>query len=453
MPTGAPTLNATPPSAPTPESARSLAARVVTRVVDEGAFSSITLRYQLAASNLEGRDRGFATELVYGTITWLEPVDEALNAWMTQGLGSIPPLARAVLRVAAYELLRPNRPGAAHAVVDAAVSQMHAIGLGRISGLANAVLRKISKFGAPFAARPDASSAAALASSGSLPLWIAERLIETRGAEGAAAAMEAWNGTSATHLRLRVPLTDELRATFEAEGIEPHKTVPGCVVMRSGTAMKVALQYPDELAVQDAGAQWIGLVASEGLPDNARIWDVCAGLGSKALHLAETLPGASVLATDLHAHKLNAARKAAGSRDNLRFAQADATAGPPAGEAGPYDLILLDAPCSGLGTIGRHPEVRWRRTPEDLTATSTLQRRLLASAVPHLAVGGRLVYAVCSWAPEEGREVIRDFLAQHSNFGIEALPGESAEAGPGRLLYPDTDDTDGFFVARLLRLC
>jgi transcription termination factor NusB len=147
-------LNATPPSASPPESARSLAARVVTRVVDEGAFSSITLRYQLAASNLEGRDRGFTTELVYGTVTWLTPIDEALEAWMTQGLGSVPPLARAVLRVATYELLRPNRPGAAHAVVDAAVSQMHAIGLGRISGLTNAVLRKIARFGAPFAANP-----------------------------------------------------------------------------------------------------------------------------------------------------------------------------------------------------------------------------------------------------------------------------------------------------------
>lgn len=446
-------MNATPPSAPTPETARSLAARVVTRVVDEGAFSSITLRYQLAASNLEGRDRGFATELVYGTITWLHPIDEALNAWMTQGLTSIPPLARAVLRVATYELLRPNRPGAAHAVVDAAVSQMHTIGLGRISGLANAVLRKIARFGAPFAARPDASSAAALAASGSLPLWIAERLIEARGADGAAAAMEAWNGSSATHLRLRVPMNEALQATFTDEGIEPHRSVPGCFVMRSGSAIKVALQLGEEVAVQDAGAQWIGLVASEGLPASARIWDVCAGLGSKALHLADLLPGAQVLATDLHAHKLNAARKAAGTRDNLRFAQADATAGPPAGEAGPYDLILLDAPCSGLGTIGRHPEVRWRRTPEDLTATSTLQRRLLTAAAPHVAVGGRLVYAVCSWASEEGREVVRDFLVAHADFALDPLPGEAAEAGPGRLLYPDTDDTDGFFVARLRRVC
>ena len=118
-----------------------------------------------------------------------------------------------------------------------------------------------------------------------------------------------------------------------------------------------------------------------------------------------------------------------------------------------YDAILLDAPCSGLGTIGRHPEVRWRRTPEDLTATSTLQRRLLETSAPHLAVGGRLVYAVCSWAPEEGREVIRDFLARHPEFAEEPLPGESAQELPGRLLFPDTDDTDGFFVARLRRLC
>ncbi len=446
-------MNATPPSASPPESARSLAARVVTRVVDEGAFSSITLRYQLAASTLEGRDRGFTTELVYGTVTWLTPIDEALEAWMTQGLGSVPPLARAVLRVATYELLRPNRPGAAHAVVDAAVSQMHAIGLGRISGLTNAVLRKIARFGAPFAAHPDASSAATLATSGSLPLWIAERLLAERGPEGAAAAMAAWNGSSATHLRLRTQLNDALRETFTTEGIEPHRSVPGCFVMRSGSAIKVALQLGDDVAVQDAGAQWIGLVAADGLPENARIWDVCAGLGSKALHLAELLPQAQVLATDLHAHKLNAARKAAGTLPGLRFLQADATAGPPADEAGPFDLILLDAPCSGLGTIGRHPEVRWRRTPEDLTATSTLQRRLLETSAPHLAVGGRLVYAVCSWAPEEGREVIRDFLARHADFAEEPLPGESEQEQPGRLLFPDTDDTDGFFVARLRRLC
>lgn len=181
---------------PAPETARSLAARVVTRVVDEGAFSSVTLRYQLAASTLEGRDRGFATELVYGTITWLAPIDAALNAWMTQGLESVPPLARAVLRVATYELLRPDRPGAPHAAVDAAVSQMHALGLGRISGLANAVLRKVARFATPFTSRPDATSAERLAETGALPLWLAQRLIAVRGEAGAAAATAAWNASS-----------------------------------------------------------------------------------------------------------------------------------------------------------------------------------------------------------------------------------------------------------------
>ena len=437
---------------PAPETARSLAARVVTRVVDEGAFSSVTLRYQLAASALDGRDRGFATELVYGTITWLAPIDAALNAWMTQGLESVPPLARAVLRVATYELLRPDRPGAPHAAVDAAVSQMHALGLGRISGLANAVLRKVARFATPFTSRPDATSAERLAETGTLPLWLAQRLIAVRGEAGAASATAAWNASSPTHLRLRGEASASLPEPLAAAGAEPHPWVDRCLVMRAGGAIRVALELGDSVAVQDAGAQWIGLVAADNLPSDAVIWDVCAGLGSKALHLADLLPHATITATDLHAHKLRAAEKAAGGDRSIRFVQADATAGPPAG-TGPFDLILLDAPCSGLGTIGRHPEVRWRRTPEDLSATATLQRRLLEASLAHLRPGGRIVYAVCSWLPEEGREVVADLLRRHPELAEEPLPAATAGEAPGRVLFPDTDDTDGFFVARLRRVC
>jgi 16S rRNA (cytosine967-C5)-methyltransferase len=442
------------------QSPRAVAAQVVARTLDEAAFGSLTLRHALSDAQLEPRDTAFATELVYGTLTWLRPVDHVLEAWLTQGMQSLPPIARSVLRVGAYELLRADRPAAPHAAVGEAVEAMRQLGLPHLAGLCNAVLRRVSEFGEPIAARCDNGSIPQLAATGSIPDWLAERLVAQRGLTGAAAAVDRWNGTGAMHLRLRPTAEEEsVRAALEAAGLEvsAHPWMARCLVVRGGNPLIRCPELKDHLAVMDAAAQAVVRVAV-GQQAVHRAWDVCAGLGSKSLALADALPDASILSTDIHEPKLRAASRALKGVPSARTLAHDATLGPPPGD-GDFDLVLLDAPCSGLGTIGRHPEIRWRRTPDDIAQAAALQRRLLAAAADAVGVGGRLVYAVCSWTPDESTAIVEAFLQSRSDFepthDEAPLSGATppGSTGTGLTLWPDLHACDGFFVAGLRRVC
>jgi 16S rRNA (cytosine967-C5)-methyltransferase len=207
--------------------------------------------------------------------------------------------------------------------------------------------------------------------------------------------------------------------------------------------------------VQDEGSQLIVLACAA--TDGERIIDLCAGAGGKSLALAASASGATILATDSNRQrlsKLGPRAQRAGARIETRLLSPPGELDELADWRASADLVLVDAPCSGSGTWRRNPEGRWRLTPQRLDQVVALQKRLLAIATELVKPGGRVVYAVCSLLSREGAGQIDAFLHFHSSWISEASPIAAGRSdGPGKLLTPAHDGTDGFFVARLRRAC
>jgi 16S rRNA (cytosine967-C5)-methyltransferase len=252
---------------------------------------------------------------------------------------------------------------------------------------------------------------------------------------------------------------ESARQALQRAGIEsqPGRYSPDALVLAPGVPPALDIEGYEQglFQAQDEGAQLVSLYA--GPVAGLRVLDACAAPGGKACHLAE-LGAADVLAVDLHARKARQIEEQARrlGLENLRALAADATL-PIPGE-GPFDVALIDAPCSGLGTLRRHPEVKLRRTPQDVDHLAQLQAKLLDRVSQSVRPGGLLVYAVCTLTPEESEEQVERFLAAHPELHPEPPPNDwalaPAEAGcldaRGRLLtLPERSGTDGFFAVRL----
>jgi len=412
------------------DDARTLAFRVLMDVDRPGSAegpsgSGELLSAALSASGLEGRDRGLATELVYGVLRWRLVLDRALAPHLTRGLDGVEPAARMLLRIGAYQIValdRIPREVAVSATQDAAKK----LGLGRLTGLLNAVLRKVAL------AAPARAAGAALDAVASLPDWIVAHLAE---AFDERAPLEA--------AALRERATTTLRPTASRGGIEParaalmdaglevHDAAHGYLAVSGGDPTHTAAWRDGLVVAQDPA----GAVVTEGVGPGARVLDLCAGRGIKATALADR--GAEVVAVDVSGGKLEALRGLArrlGVSDRIVATHArDATG--PLDDLGLFDEVLVDAPCSGLGTLRRHPEIAWRRTPADVASLVELQRRLVASALACVRPGGRLTYAVCSFVRVEGLAALD-------------CPGFEVEA---RIDIAPSSGMDAFQVVRVRR--
>ena len=240
------------------------------------------------------------------------------------------------------------------------------------------------------------------------------------------------------------------------EGAEATRLSPWGLRLPADTRIDNHPAFADGLIeVQDEGSQLIALACAPA--PNMRILDLCAGAGGKALALAAAAPGAGIIASDTNRARLSqlapratragviiATRLIDGGREAAQLADLD----------GKCDVVLIDAPCSGSGTWRRNPEGRWRLTPERLDRVAKLQARLLDIAVPLVKPGGALVYATCSILAREGAGQATAFLGRHSSWAVQDIPIDGGRSdGPGRLLTPGHDATDGFFVARFRRPC
>lgn len=242
----------------------------------------------------------------------------------------------------------------------------------------------------------------------------------------------------------------------EFEGAEPTPHSPWGLRLPSDTRVDDHPAFAEGLVeIQDEGSQLIALAC--GSAEAARILDLCAGAGGKALALAAASPGSQVIATDTNRARLaqlapRAQRARAeievrlldGGRETAQLAELE----------GQCDIVLVDAPCSGSGTWRRNPEGRWRLSPDRLEKLVKLQQHLLDIAEPLVKPGGALIYATCSIIRAEGADQAGNFLGRHSSWIVQDMPFEGGRAdGPGRLLTPAHDATDGFFVARFAKPC
>jgi 16S rRNA (cytosine967-C5)-methyltransferase len=437
--------------------ARSVAASVLVRVVKDGAVASAVLDAEVSrAVQLEPRDKALATELVYGSLRVLTWMDERLLLHAPRGLGGLDPRTHAELLLSTYQLFFLERVPAFAAVNEAVESIKLARGT-KLAAFANAVLRKLAK-------EAEATKGATLlfeATWASLPMWLRIALEATLGEDGARDFCRA--GLETPPLGLRVRREEErdarlaeLRTAVPQATFELGTVSPLAIVARGGGKSDAWPGSGDAWSVQEEGSQLVGLALGAGPGDV--VLDACAGRGNKSALLAlRVLPGGALDAADLHPNKL--ARLEAqleGAGLTLRMAYGvDWSVG--AGDMlGPYDRILVDAPCSGVGTLRRRPELSLRREPEDLARLASLQAAIVLRAATLLKPGGRLVYAVCSVLREEGEAVVEAVLAGNAELRLVPFDGAAVRALAGAettlRLLPNVHGTDGYFLASFARL-
>jgi len=442
--------------------ARELARRVLDRVDKGGAWATLTLDGELARSGLDERDRRLASELAYGVLRNRLRIDRALAAHAN--LARTPPRVRTALRVAAYQLLFLDRVPP-YAAVDDAVAAARAAGGQKLAGFANAVLRKLAAAGEP--ALP-AGGLERLELEHSLPRWILDELaraidpprrsalLRAPAAPGLAIAtppdsprlaeIAAALGRPApliARVNRRRTTPDALAERLRADGVraEPVEGAPSALRLDGvGDPSRSPSFLAGEWTVQDAGAQQVAQLAAPR--PGTRILDACAGVGGKSTHLAElTDDAAAIDAADQSRTKLDLLEDTARrlGLTSVRTRACDLL--DPAAPLGTgYDLIVLDAPCSGLGVLRRHPDAKWRLTPDAVPRLAALQASLLDAVLPRLGPGGALVYAVCTFTLAEGPDQIAAL--------VERARPPLRLAAEARTWPPDAD---AFYIARLER--
>ena len=392
---------------------------------------------------LSPRDRAFLHELVLGTLRRRGALDFACARLLDGPFSRLDAPVKATLRLGAYQLMHMRVP--ARAAVSEAV-ELSREAAPRASGLVNAVLRRLEREGPP--AFPDgrADPLAWLTSEGSLPRWLAARWLERLGPATSVARARALLDPPRPAFRLNPRITDaDERARAAGLALRPL-TVPGAWTADGRTA---DLAAEGVLYLQDEGSQMVAHLAAEG----RRVLDACAAPGGKSTLVADLLGGAGdVIAAEASIPRLArmATLVARWGAATVRLVGADALRPP---FTSLFDSVLLDAPCTGLGTLARHPDIRWRTRESGVLRHAERQRGLLDSVSPLVRPGGRLVYSVCSGEPEEGERVAGAFRQQHPEFAPATLPGWAApfQEGDYAGTRPERDGGDGFFVAALRR--
>jgi 16S rRNA (cytosine967-C5)-methyltransferase len=451
--------------------ARSLAFAVVRATFEDGAFTERAFRAEADRLGLGGRERAQAQRLAYGAVQRRGTSDVAIERLAGRSTRLLDPPVLAALRLGLYELLFADATPD-HAAVDQAVELVKGAGAAHASGLVNAVLRRAVREREQLAQEllGDDSTPAAAAVADSAPQWLAEMWWRELGEGAARSTLAACNERNEVAMRVN-PLRSErgaMLARLREAGVEARLpdapwplAAPGMLVIegRTGAAVPEAVAA-GELTPQSRGSAAVVEVLDPQEGDH--VLDLCAGPGIKTGQIAERM-GDRGEVISVEAEPKRAAETAAqASRLGLHgitVIEADATE---PGMAPGFDRVLLDAPCSDLGTLASRPDARWRKSPKTIERLSGTQDKLLRNAAAVLRPGGALVYSTCTISRRENEERIAALVAAAgSEEGVPPLelddlgtlaPELAAPAEPRCLqLRPDRDRTTGFFIARLTR--
>jgi 16S rRNA (cytosine967-C5)-methyltransferase len=379
---------------------------VLERVAEQGAYASRALDAELARARLQTRDAALATEIAYGALRVLPELDARLAAYLRRPLPALDPLLRAALRAGCYQLRYLSRVPA-HAVVDESVTLVRALRGKELAGVANAVLRKLAA-----EPKPDRAALPQLV----LPAWLQAALIASLGEERASLLTQP--GSLPPPIGLRVSVEHSLASVTEALRAANVDTRAaklsrrGLLCVRSSDPRLLPGYAEGAFSVQEEGAQLVA--ACLGAQPGERVADLCAGHGGKTVVLAEAVgDGGELTAVDVDERKLERIPK---ELERLGLAERKLTLRPVdlrVGQGGlpQFDRVLVDAPCTGFGTLRRRPELLLRLTPDDPTRLGVEQLAILTSAVRLVRPGGTLLYAVCSPLAAEGADVVQAFEA------------------------------------------
>lgn len=410
----------------------------------------------------DDRDRALAAEIATGVQRWRAALDRIIETFADRPLRRLDPEVVEILRLSAYQLLHLTRVPAS-AVVDDAVKLARRAGKRSAAGFVNAVLRTTSRRrGALPLPQPPGDPSDRdraldyLSVTLSHPVWLAARWYDRLGFEAARAWMEFNNAAAPLTLRAnRLCMTPgELTKRLEERGVVAAKGrfAPDALVVQDGQPLRDPGSEAGWFVVQDEASQLVALLA--GASPGRRVLDTCAAPGGKTTALAASNPGALIVACDVRERRMALLQRtvAATGAANVVLVQADLSQPLPFLDR--FNCVIVDAPCSGLGTLRRDPDIRWRRQEGDLSQLAAAQLTMVRHASAAVAPGGRLVYATCSSEPEENEQVVAEFLSGAARFdpldaraAHPALPAETVDVRGHLRTEPHRHGLEAFFGA------
>ena len=432
--------------------ARAAALDILVRVETTAAYAS-ELLHSSSVATLSPADHGLATEIVMGVLRWRSVLDREIAARLDKPLAKFDTEVLTALRIGAYQLLFLDRIPS-HAAINDSVELVKKARKRSAAGLVNAVLRKISA--ATSTARTAQRATDPSTAMQSHPEWLVGRWEKAYGAAAAQAICTYDQQARQTVIRADAALMEQL-ATQNIR-VEPGKLLKCAYTVVLGDITRTTVFRERRLIIQDEASQLVALLLGHG----ERIVDCCAAPGGKTRILAEENRTATVVAMELHPHRAVLLRRLV-PLPNVHVVVADARTMPFATK---FDRILVDAPCTGTGTLARNPEIKWRLKEEDIKRLQRYQIELLSAAITQLAPGGRVLYSTCSLEPEENEDVmsevlgekrgvrlldIRDRLLELRDAGTLVCDPERFVKGPYLRTIPGIHPCDGFFAALLER--
>ena len=430
--------------------ARAAAFDILLRVETTDAYAS-ELLHSSRVAQLSPADHGLATEIVMGVLRWRSVLDELLSKHADKPLAKFDAEVITALRMGAYQLRFLGRIPA-HAAINESVELVKKARKRSAAGMVNAVLRKTSTQASDLASRSRGDL-----SIDAHPTWLVQRWEQAYGSAAALAICSYHQEAPNTVIRADAKLVEQLAA--ENLRLEPGKLLKNAYAVISGDIARTGAFRDKRLVIQDEGSQLVALLLGRG----QRILDCCAAPGGKTRIIAEQNPQATVVAMELHPHRA-ALMKRLVPAPNVNVVAADAREIPFSNQ---FDRILVDAPCTGTGTLARNPEIKWRLTLADIERMQTYQLEILTAAMKHLAPGGQMLYSTCSLEPEENEAVVeralegatgfrgldlRGRLNELRNDGLLVCPDlQSLVRGPYLRTIPGIHPCDGFFAALLER--
>ncbi len=442
--------------------ARKIALEVLRRVEAEGAYANLCLNHALQRNQtIDRRDRALATELVYGTLRWRRKLDYALAAYSHRAPDRIEPTLLRILRLSAYQLLFLDRVPA-WAVVDEGTELSVMLRGRRTAGFVNGVLRALARnFEHIEWPDPKVDEVRALAINYSFPNWMVTRWLNELGSERCVALLQACNRPPPLWVRVNTQriTAPGLSGLLSAAGynVSENAWLANALQLKGiGDVTSLAAHQTGLFHVQDAAAQVVCRLLDPR--PGERVLDACGAPGGKTATIAQLMKDeGQIVSVDVHPARVALTKQllerlGIGCVKRLAL---DLNQSLPEPE-NPFDRVLLDAPCSSMGVLRRHPESKWRLAPGDLAHLAETQYRLLGKVASLIKPGGTLVYSVCSFCEEEGAGIIRTFLADHPEFELfDVRDGKRATwhkllSNDGSLAtWPDLHEMDAFYAARL----
>ena len=439
---------------------RELALQILYQVNEEGAYANLALDKALFPCTwLDPRDRGFITEIVYGSVKNRGKLDYVLNQFASTKVNKMDKWTRNLLRLSLYQILFLDKVPDSAAVNEAVKLAKH---YGHVDKFVNAVLRNILR-GMDAIQWPDKAKDPVqyLMVQYSFPQWMVERFIRQYGLEDAERLCDWYNQPAAMWIRTNTLKTTraELKQILEKEGLtvsESSHTPQGLKIENAVNLHKLKSFQQGLFTVQDESSMLVAL-AAEPAPGQ-RVLDVCSAPGGKTTHMAQLMKNkGTIYACDIHKHRLDLIAencKRLGI-SNVELVQQDGTKLTKRWQE-PFDVVLCDVPCSGLGVLGRRADARWAKESEDIAGLCKIQKKILEEAAQLVVPGGTLIYSTCTIAPEENQEMVESFIREHPEYELDEtltdcwLDVDKEENGYVQFL-PFIDDMDGFFIARMMR--